>query len=410
MRLLSILTALAVIGLLYFVVFERDRLLEFAGNEAASASNGADEAVAPTAASADENRVAVVALRSEPSEIDQATVLRGRTEAVREVDVRAETTGRVVSDPIRKGTFVEAGDLLCRIDPGTREAGLAEATARLAEARAGLPTAEARVAEAEARLAEAEINDRAASQLSADGFASEIRVAGTNAAVSSARAAVSSARSGLESAAAAVSSAEAAVATARTELGRLEIRAPFAGLMETDGAELGTLLQPGGLCATLIQLDPIKLVGFVPETEVDRVKVGAQAAARLASGREVIGEVTFLSRSADPNTRTFRVEVSVANADLSIRDGQTAEFVISGEGISAHFVPQSALTLDDNGRLGVRVVREARAAFAPVSVLRDTRDGIWVAGLGETVDVIVVGQEFVTDGVPVDVTMREARP
>ena len=411
MRIISILTALAVVGVLYFAVLERDRLLEFAGRapaEEATAPAAEETAEAETAET--ENgirRVAVVAQRTDPGQIDRAVVVRGRTEAARQVDVRAETTGKVITEPLRKGTFIEAGQLMCRIEPGTRGSALAEAEARLLEAKASLPTAEARVLEAQAYLDEAEINDRAASELSQDGFASETRVAQTRAQVEATRAGVQSAQSGLESAKATIRSAEASVASAQKELERLEMHAPFAGLLETDAAELGSLLQPGGLCGTIIQLNPIKLVGFVPETEVDRVEVGAQAGARLASGREVLGDVTFLSRSADPETRTFRVEIAVDNADLSIRDGQTVEILIGGGGTAAHFIPQSALTLNNEGRLGVRIVRDATAEFAPVSVLRDTTSGIWVDGLQDQVDVIVVGQEFVTDGVPVDVTLRE---
>jgi membrane fusion protein, multidrug efflux system len=161
----------------------------------------------------------------------------------------------------------------------------------------------------------------------------------------------------------------------------------------------------------VISLDPIKLVGYVPETEVDRVTVGAPAFARLASGREVQGDITFISRSADSATRTFRVEVEVPNPDLAIRDGQTVEIAVASEGADAHLLPQSALTLNDAGRLGVRIVAEDEtAAFAPVAVLRDTVEGIWVDGLGETADVIVVGQEFVIDGVAVAPTFRESLP
>ena len=228
-------------------------------------------------------------------------------------------------------------------------------------------------------------------------------------ALEGALATVESAKSGVESARSGIQSAEAGVAAAEKEIERLEITAPFAGLLETDAAELGSLLQPGGLCATVIQLDPIKLVGFVPETEVDKVSVGARAGARLATGREVVGTVTFLSRSADATTRTFRVEIEVPNADRSIRDGQTAEILIEAAGQPAHLLPQSALTLDNEGVLGVRVVDgDSRAGFYPVSVLRDTVEGIYVAGLPEQSDVIVVGQEFVTDGVPVAATYREA--
>lgn len=403
MRPISILTAIAVVAALFMLVFQREALMTFAGVE----QKPAEVAPAPAVETAS-HAVSVVAIHSRAKVIDGAVVVRGRTEAARQVDVRSETSGQVVSDPLRKGAFVEAGDLLCELDPGTREIALAEAQARQREAAAGLPTAEARLAEAKARLAEAKINDNAASRLSQEGFASETRVAATTAAVEAARAQVQSAVSGVESAKAAAQSAEAAVARAERELGNLEIRAPIAGLLETDAAELGSLLQPGSLCATVIQLDPVRLVGFVPETMVDRVEVGALAAARLASGREVTGSVTFLSRSADPNTRTFRVDVVVPNADLSIRDGQTVEIAVQSEGETAHLLPQSALTLDDNGHLGVRLVSGDVAGFAPVDVVRDTTRGVWVSGLGETADVIVVGQEFVTDGVLVAPTFREA--
>ncbi|MEL6167732.1 MAG: efflux RND transporter periplasmic adaptor subunit [Pseudomonadota bacterium] len=414
MRFFSIVTAIVVMAVLYFVVFERDRLFEFAGrsDEAPAEAVPASEAVGAASAApapASNDGVPVVAVRSDARVIDSAVLLRGRTEAARQVDVRAETSGLVISDPIRKGASVDEGALLCTLDPGTREIALEEAEARLDEAAARLPESQARLAEAEAMLAEAEINDRAAARLSQDGFASETRVAATQAAVESARAGVESAKSSVQSANAGIRSAEASVASAKKDIERLEIHAPFAGLLESDTAEIGTLLQPGALCATVIALDPIKVVGFVPETSVDRVTVGALAGARLASGREVQGNVIFLSRASDPETRTFRVEIEVGNADLTIRDGQTAEIAIASDGAEAHLVPASALTLDDDGNLGVRTVTdEGTARFSPVTVLRDTTEGVWVGGLPATIALITVGQEFVTDGVPVDPTFREA--
>jgi multidrug efflux system membrane fusion protein len=387
MRIISILTAVVVMASLYLLVFERDAVMAIAQADSSPTNEegGGDEDVT--------GAVSVVAVSSQAQEIDSSVLLRGRTEADRQVEVRAETSGKVVSTPLRKGASVQEGQLLCEIEIGTRSAALSEAEARL-------PEAEARLIEAEARLAEARINDRAASRLSEGGYASETRVASTQAEVQSALAGVQAARAG-------VRSAEAAIAAAETEIERLAILAPFDGLLESDAAEVGSLLQPGSLCATVIQLDPIKLVGFVPETDVDRISVGARVGARLASGRQVTGQVTFISRSADETTRTFRADVEVANADLSIRDGQTVEMMIEAEGTVAHLVPQSALTLDDDGRLGVRLVVDDAARFQSVSVVRDTTEGVWITGLEESADIIVVGQEFVTDGVPVTVTYRE---
>lgn len=443
MRLMPLITAILVTAALYFLVIERDALLAFAQVAPAEVTEEAE-------AAPEREAVRVVALRSTAEVVDSALILRGRTEADRQVDVQSETSGLVISNPLSKGDAVSQGDLLCELDPGTRQASLQEALGRLEEARARLPEAEAGVPAAEAALAQAEaqeaasgstlaqaraqlneaqINYNAASSLSADGFASETRVANAEAALESARAAVASAEAGVKaagaqiisaeasvegavaavkSARAGIQSAQAGVASAEQAIAQLSIKAPFDGILDTDTAELGQLLQPGGLCATIIQLDPIKVVGFVPEAEVGKVELGADAGARLSDGQDVVGRVTYISRSSDESTRTFRVEVTVPNPEQRILVGQTAEILIRAEGQPAHLLPASALTLDDDGTLGVRLVTEGDVvSFAPLTLLRDTVEGVWVTGLPDVADVIVVGQEYVIDGVPVLATYRD---
>ncbi len=362
MRILPIITSFLVALTLYAVIMERDVLMALAGNTQGPSEATNDEV---TLASA-QQPVSVVAMRSMAQTVESGIVLRGRTEAARNVTVRAETTGLVVSEPLRKGTFVTAGQTLCELDPGTRKAQLAEA---------------------KARLAEAEANNKAAVSLSEKGYASETQAI--------------SRKAQLEGAMAAVEQAE-------TELSRLSVSAPFSGLLESDTAELGELLQPGSSCATVIALDPIKLVGFAPERDISRLTLGATAGARLVTGEEIRGFLTFLSRSADPQTRTYRVEVTVPNPDQSIRDGATAEIFIALDGKPAHLLPQAALTLNDQGQLGVRTAKDGVAHFMHIDLVRDTSEGVWVLGLPEVADVIVVGQEYVVDGRAITVTMQEA--
>ncbi|CAD0185201.1 Multidrug transporter MdtA [Ruegeria sp. THAF57] len=408
MRLISIVNALLVVVALFLLVFERDTLFAIAGRAEAEASpSSADESEG--SASENRNAIGVVAVRSVAREIDSAVLLRGQTKANRQVEVLAETTSTVISEPKRKGTFVESGDLLCELDPGTRPASLAEAMAGKLEAESRIPEAEARLEEAHALVAEAQINLTAAQKLSETGFGSETRRISSQAAMRSAEAGVKTAEAGLEATRAGIEAATAEVAAAEREIDRQTIEAPFKGLLESDTAELGSLMQPGSLCATVIQLDPIKLVGFVPEAEVNRVIVGSEASAQLVTGLQVAGRVTFLSRSADETTRTFEVEITVPNPELAIRDGQTADIRISAEGAKAHLLPQSALTLNKEGQVGVRTVGQGDVAdFFPVELLRDTSEGVWVGGLPETVDIIVIGQEFVTSGVSVKPTYRDA--
>lgn len=379
MRLMPILIAILVTASLYLLVMERDLLRQIAsgGGEVeadagaqAPPANGTEGVSLPEQLvrddQADSRRVTVLVRESLAQSINNAVILRGRTEAARSVDVRAETSGRVISEPLRRGAYVNEGDLLCELDPGARMAQLAEA---------------------EARLADATLAARNAERLSEGGFAAETRATAARAALQS---------------------AEAGVEMARRELARLKITAPFAGLLENDAAELGSLLQPGAQCARITQLDPIRLVGFVAEADIDRVELGAMGGGRTASGREMTGRVTFVSRSADPMTRTFRVELTVPNTDLALRDGLTADILIQTEGVSAHLLPGSAMTLDDQGRIGVRVAdAEDRALFMPIRVLNDTPQGLWATGLPDSIRLIVRGQEYVTEGVALDVTMQE---
>ncbi len=359
MKMVHVLTAILVAMFIYAIIMERDRLMALVGVEP-------EIEIVDTPAT-NQNReaaVSVVALHSVAQTVQSGILLRGQTEAARRVDVRSEISGRVISEPLRRGATVIAGQILCQLDPGTLQSQLNEANARSDEAVA---------------------NANVATQLAERGFGAE------NNAISAA--------AGLESAKARVQSVERA-------MGQLVIHAPFAGILESDTTEIGSLLQPGGLCATVIALDTIKLVGHAPELEVIELEVGQRAGARLISGRQVVGQVTFISRSADPLTRTFRLEVTIDNADLSISDGQTAEIVIETAGEVAHLLPQHVLTLDNDGTLGVRTVGDGVAVFMPVKIIRDTLEGFWLSGLPQEVDVIVVGQEYVTDGRAIDVTMR----
>ena len=363
LRLVPLLTACVVAAALYMVIMEREALRAFAGEDISETADATEVAAIETGQMP---AVSVVAMTSQAQDIESGIVLRGRTEAARKVDVRAETTGLVISEPLRKGAFVQEGQVMCELDVGTRNAQLSEA---------------------KARLAEAEANNTAAASLSQKGFTSETAAIGRLAQ--------------LESAMAAVEQAE-------KELSRTTIKAPFSGLLESDTAELGVLLQPGGACATVLALDPIKLVGFVPESDISRMALGAAAGARLVTGEELRGFLTFLSRSADPLTRTFRVEVTVPNPDLEISDGATAEIFVAFDGEKAHLLPQAALTLNDEGLLGIRAAVENQAKFYPIELVRDTSEGVLVTGLPDEIDVIVVGQEYVIDGRAIEVTMQGA--
>jgi len=83
----------------------------------------------------------------------------------------------------------------------------------------------------------------------------------------------------------------------------------------------------------------------------------------------------------------------------------TATVRIGLSDTEAHFIPQSALVLDDVGILGVRVVdaESSQVVFKEITQVRDNSEGVWVRGLLPQEDIIILGQNYVEDGQKVDV-------
>ena len=183
-----------------------------------------------------------------------------------------------------------------------------------------------------------------------------------------------------------------------------KIVAPFSGYLETVNVDSGDYLNLGGICASLIDPDPMLLIADIAEKEIAQVKLGSIAKAKLISGREIQGEVAFIATSADKNTRTFRVEISVANSDRTIRDGVSAEIFIKGIALPAHRISPAILSLNEQGKLGIRVVNNKNEVeFRAIEIMEDTTEGLWISGLPASARIITLGQEYVFQGQVVEV-------
>ena len=190
-----------------------------------------------------------------------------------------------------------------------------------------------------------------------------------------------------------------------------KVLAPFDGYLETFDVEVGDYLNTGGICGTIIDPDPMMLVGEVAEKEITLVKVGSKAKAKLITGDQIEGTVSFVSSSSNPSSRTFRVEIRVDNKDRKIRDGVSAQIEISGKELLAHRISPSILMLGESGELGVRTVDETnQVGFSRVEILEDTTEGIWISGLSKTEKIITIGQEYVYQGQTVNVIEAEPQP
>ncbi len=291
----------------------------------------------------------------------QHLVLRGKTQSKRMVEVRTELSGRIVERPVERGDAVNTGDTLCRISLDDRRASLLEAREAVNQAR---------------------IEYQGSLRLKAKGFQSETAIA---------------------QAKARLAAAEADLSRSELDMQRIHVRAPFNGVVEDVHLEVGDFVGPGATCVTLVDLDPMLMVGRVAERDVHLVRLGEAVTGTLSDGRRVVGPVTFIGQQSEASTRTYAVEVEFPNPNGSFRSGITTEISIPVAEVAAQKVSPALFALDDAGNIGVRTINTDNIVeFHPVQIVREDSDGVWVSGLPDVTTIITVGQELVVPGEQVE--------
>lgn len=193
--------------------------------------------------------------------------------------------------------------------------------------------------------------------------------------------------------------AEAALSQAEAAADRLNLRAPYAGVVDSVDVELGEWVQTGTPIATLLALDPIVMRAEVSELDVGFVAVGDRASVRLVNGTVLEGTVRHVAREATTQTRTFPIEVALPNPDRAVPSGMTAEVSLYTKPERSVTVPRSIITLSDEGEIGLRVVGPDNVArFAAIEIIDDTAEGLVVKGVPDDVRIVVSGQDLVRDG------------
>jgi membrane fusion protein, multidrug efflux system len=299
-------------------------------------------------------RVRVAVLDAQPR--NAMLTVRGRTQALHAVDVRAQVEGIVQAIHFEKGDLVKKGDVLCEIVLNDRGA---------------------RAAQAQALVDQTSKELQVAQELFKDGFRSKTQMAAAQANYEQAKAALS---------------------TTQVALANTKIRAPYDGLVDERYVDAGDYMRPGDKCELVIAPEPFLAVGAVSEHDVGQLHIGDPASAVLVSGESVQGKIHFVADRADQVTRTFRVEVELPNPDGKLRDGVSADIRIPVRQLKAVHISPGILVLDDTGTVGVRAVINNIVRYYPIQIIEDGPGGMWVTGLPEHVDVITVGQQFVNNG------------
>jgi len=311
------------------------------------------------------------------------SALEERIEATGELDAKeravlaSEVDGVVTELAVDEGDRVEEGGLLLAVDPEKRALAVANVRAMQRDAQAA--------------LAEAERDAARVRTLHGEGIASD--------------AALDKAETGLARARARLEATRAESGVAERALRDANVRAPFSGWIARRDVSRGEYVRPGQPLFELVALDPIEVEFSVAERDSARVAAGQRVLVTVAPYPEerFEGQVTMISPTLDPKTRTLRVKAQIANGDGRLRPGLFARAdlgIARREG--ALMVPEEAVLQRADGEVVFVVTPEdtARRVVVETGLQRDGKIEI-VKGVAAQDQVVVRGHAVLADGVPV---------
>tara|TARA_Y100000590_G_C15622198_1_gene978030 strand:- start:69 stop:1295 length:1227 start_codon:yes stop_codon:yes gene_type:complete len=341
------------------------------------------------------------------TQIDQSIELQGQTIYNKKIDVKSETTGNIVKINFNRGNNVNKNSELIKISMENRIELLNSRKKDLERLNKELKLNEKNknnlLSQNKELIKLYEIEYASAKQLIDKGLSSKSKLSLASFNLANAKADQKDIEIKFESQ---LSNIESQIANVKSDLKNIEldientnITAPFDGIISEKIVEISEFITPGNILFTIIDLNPIKVQGYLSEYDVNKVQIGTKTIIENSNGVKKNGKITFISPSAETSTRTFEITIEADNSDLSFKSGITTKITIEGSELKAHKIPPAILTLLDDGTVGVKAVdKDNKVIFFPTLTVKDTVDGMWVTGLPDTVNLIITGQEYVSIG------------
>ncbi|MEE2695402.1 MAG: efflux RND transporter periplasmic adaptor subunit [Pseudomonadota bacterium] len=293
--------------------------------------------------------------------------LRGFTNASRVVTIKAQVDGIISSKQFNKGNFYKAGKQLIVLDPEDKVARLKEMEALLNQ-----------------RKKEFEVSE----SLFKKGFRSEVKL--------------SESRTNFEN-------ALALYERSQVELNNTKVLMPFDSSVEESFVELGDYVKKGDPIAKIVDLNPIFIITSANEKEITSIKIDQSAKVKIGE-KTIIGKVNYISKTSDPNTRNFKIQVIIENDNKDILSGLSSEIEIDSQKVDAYFLPSSLITLNNQGKIGIKIIKNQQVIFVPIDIISDKGNGYWInlkkSNIEDPISVIIQGQDYTVDGEKVKVIKR----
>ncbi len=291
--------------------------------------------------------------------------------------------GRVLQVYVDAGSWVRQGQVLASIDRSVQGQ------------EANQLAASIQVARADAALAQNELDRSQA--LVGRGFVS--------------KADLDRKRAARDVASARVRVAQAQLGGARARIGRLDIRAPSAGLILSRSVEVGQVVSAGaGGLFRLARGGEMEMRASMSQQDLSQVRTGMAASVTpIGIDRSFAGRIWQIAPVIDPQSRQGEVRISIPY-DPAIRPGGFAEARIASGSTTAPLLPQSAVLSDDKGSFVFVVNRENKVERRPIKVGRIDNEGVTVVeGLTGQEAIVVSSGAFLNPGQKVAPRRQAAR-
>ena len=319
----------------------------------------------------------------------------GVVESVNDVTVSAMSAG-VLKYVAPVGKFVGAGETVAQVDPALAEASVTQA-------KAAVESVSAMVENAMAQMRLAEDAFRRQEPLYRDSIISAIEFEGVKTRLAAAKA-------GYNQALAQKSQTEAALTLAYKQLSNTRVTAPFSGKIERRLAEPGATASPGLPIVQIVNAGNVKVTGGISERYAATVKMGTPVVVKFPSlgTFETVGSISFVGSVINSASRTFPIEIQVANGGGELKPQMTVEIYVNNETMgNVIVVPETAVIRDEEGTSVFiaktngkqKVATRVKVNLGPVQQGKT----VVLGGLNVGDELIVNGQNNVSEGDAVDV-------
>ena len=353
------------------------------------------------------NKIVVETEISNAEFINESILLQGQTKENRSIDIKSETTGNVIKKNFLRGQIINNNDLLIEISIEDRKEQLSSLNKEFERIKKEIILIKEKrdnnILKVTEQINLYQIEYNSAKELLNKGLGSESKLSLASYNLTQAKTELKDININFQSESINLESllenTKSKIKNIKIDIDNTKILAPFDGFVQSSYIEVGNYITPGDIIATIVDLDPIKIQGYLSESDVNKVQLGTNTTVMVSNSLTKKGQITFISPVAETNTRTFEFIIEAENKDLLFKSGLTSTITIGIDSVKAHKISPSILTLKDDGTVGIKTVNNKNiVVFYPIEKIKDTIDGMWVKGLPEKVKIIISGQEYVNEG------------